>query len=46
MKYIPNFGAKISLFLQGGTDVIVGRYELPQDAIIIDISGIAELEGN
>jgi len=29
----------------GGTDVMVGRLELPQDVAIIDISGIAELNG-
>ena len=37
--------SKDIIIFAGGTDVMVGRYELPQDAIIIDISGIAELEG-
>jgi len=37
--------SKNIIIFAGGTDVMVGRYELPQDAIIIDISGIAELEG-
>ncbi len=33
------------LIFSGGTDLMMGIHELPQDAVIIDISGIAELKG-
>ena len=37
-------GKDIIIFA-GGTDLMIGRYELPQEAVIIDISGIAKLKG-
>ena len=37
-------GKDIIIFA-GGTDLMIGRYDLPQEAVIIDISGIAKLKG-
>ncbi len=44
-KIYSNITGKNILVFAGGTDLMVGRHELPQDAVIIDISGIAELKG-
>ncbi len=33
------------IIFSGGTDVMIGRYDLPQNAVILDISGISELKG-
>ena len=33
------------IIFAGGTDLMVGRYDLPQDVVILDISGITELKG-
>lgn len=44
-KIYSGIAEKNILVFSGGTDLMIGRHELSQDAIIIDISGIAELKG-
>jgi len=44
-KIYSGIADKSILIFSGGTDLMVGRHELSQDAVIIDISGIAELKG-
>ena len=44
-KIYSGIADKNTLVFSGGTDLMVVRHELSQDAVIIDISGIAELKG-
>ncbi len=44
-KIYSGIADKNTLVFSGGTDLMVVRHELSQDAVIIDIAGIAELKG-
>ena len=44
-KIFSQIADKKILIFSGGTDLMIGRYDLPQDAVIVDISGIDELKG-
>ncbi len=44
-KIYSELSGKDIIVFSGGTDLMIGRYDLPQDAVIIDISRIDELKG-
>ena len=44
-KIFSQIADKKILIFSGGTDVMIGRHDISQDSVIIDISGLDELKG-